>query len=131
MKIFKRTLIFTILVMFPCTSLSWGAPAINELQAIIQQGSALIGLKAPTWVDAEVVSTANVGHTVPAGAKYVLFSATNNFYACFTGTAVIPTGAVTDGSAPELNPVLREIRGIATINLIAPTSCVVTLIFYR
>ena len=71
--------------------------------------------------------------TVPTDAKMVLFSATGDFY-CDIGSAAsasIPAADVTDGSAPEINPVARGVVAGETISLIAPTSCRVMMAFYR
>lgn len=37
-------------------------------------------------------------YTVPAGAKYALITSALPFYGCLSGTAVVPTGEITDGS---------------------------------
>lgn len=67
--------------------------------------------------------------TVPAGARFVVFSATTDFYANYVTTATIP-GDVTDGTAAELNPSVRDIQGVTTISLISPAASVVTAVFY-
>jgi len=86
----------------------------------------------PTYVDARVLAANTVeSHTVPSGAKFVIFSATNNFYANFIGgTAAVPAADVTDGTAPFLNPGTVFIQGLAAISLISPAACVVTMAFY-
>ena len=127
----KKVLILGLCGVLILAGIAWAAPALKNLQAIFQQGQALIGLQAPMWVDAEVVSTADVPHTVPTGAHYVMFSGTGNFYVRYDAAAAIPAGAVTDGSAPELNPVLRDIWNVKVIHLIAPSSCVVTIATWK
>jgi hypothetical protein len=67
--------------------------------------------------------------TVPDNAKYVLFSATADFYANYTTTATVP-GDVTDGTASELNPALRILTSVTTISVIAPADCVITASFW-
>ena len=67
---------------------------------------------------------------VPDGAKYVLFSADGGFYAKVNGTAVIPAGDVTDGSAPILNPTMRTCAGVTNISVIASATRIVTAAFY-
>lgn len=67
--------------------------------------------------------------TVPAGAKYVVFSATGDFYANYSATATVP-GDVTNGSASELNPTARDVSGVATISIIAQAITIVTASFY-
>jgi hypothetical protein len=86
----------------------------------------------PTYVAARVLA-ANVAedHTVPTGAKYVVFSAScAAFYVKRGGTAAVPAGDVTDGTASELNPAGYYIVGVTTLGLIAPATCVVTMAFY-
>jgi len=67
--------------------------------------------------------------TVPAGANYVAFSATGDFYVNVGTTATVP-GDVTDGAGSELNPTIRALNGAGTISIIAPATCVVTAAFY-
>ena len=44
--------------------------------------------------------------TVPAGAKFALFSANADFFARYDGSAaVVPSSDVEDGTGSELNPV--------------------------
>ncbi len=68
--------------------------------------------------------------TVPTGAKNVIFSATADFYVRFAAAAAIPATEVADGTASILNPQLRSIDGAATIGVISPTTCIVTMEFY-
>lgn len=67
--------------------------------------------------------------TVPAGAEYVIFSATGDFYAKANGTATVP-GDVTDGTASELNPTARSCSPAGTISVISSAAVVVTAAFY-
>jgi hypothetical protein len=83
-----------------------------------------------------VTLVANVAQYIvpPAGANFVLFQASggNDFYALFgvaSGLAV-PAANITDGTAPELNPLLRQLKGTGHIGLIAVVACNVTLAFY-
>lgn len=66
---------------------------------------------------------------VPVDARYVVFSGTDNFYVAYDATATVP-GDVTDGTASELNPTMRDLKGVSSISIISPTSCVVTAAFY-
>ena len=87
-------------------------------------------------VDARVLAATTAElHTIPDGARFVVFAASALFYAKF-GTslvaAAIPAADVTDGSAPEMNPEARQIPSGAThISLIAPAATIVTLSFYK
>jgi len=83
----------------------------------------------PTWVDAVYCTAASTAYayTVPTWAHYVMLSGNSPFYAAFetqlTGvTAIIPTGAVTSGAAPFLNPVLVPVTGGSTISFISATA---------
>jgi len=84
------------------------------------------------WIDARVLAANTAeAHTVPTGATHVVFSGTADFYVKYGGTAAVPAADVTNGSASELNPVAREIRGITSIGLISAATCIVTMCFYK
>ena len=58
-----------------------------------------ITVKFPLWVDAIVLgSAAAESYTVPAGAGYALITANLPFYGCVSGTAVVPTTEITNGT---------------------------------
>ncbi len=91
-----------------------------------------LSLDAPDYVDSVETSGSAVQFTVPAGARYVVFSAADNFAAAYGAnpTAALPSGsAVTDGSGSELNPAVRRLDGIAKISVIG--SCQITLSYYE
>lgn len=74
--------------------------------------------------------------TVPSGATVAVFSATDNYYVLVNGqTAAVPT--VTDTSfpspntVPDLNPAILSVTAGTICSVIAPTSCVVVINFYR
>lgn len=92
----------------------------------------MTGIEGQGFVDYRVLAadTPEV-HTVPTGAKYVLFKATGNFYANFGAAGAVPAADVTDGSGSLLNPELRSIDGAATIGLEAPATCIVCLEFFK
>lgn len=88
--------------------------------------------RMPDYVDARVLAASvNEDHTVPADAKYVIFSAEADFYAKKGGTATIPGADVTDGTASELNPAGYDIEGVTTIGLISGVGQTITMAFYR
>ena len=87
----------------------------------------------PTYIDVRVLGVAtNEDHTVPSGAKWVVFSANcAAFYVKRGGTAAVPAGDVTDGSGSELNPSGYFVDGVSTLGLISPAACIVTMAFYK
>lgn len=89
-------------------------------------------LSRPGWVDARVLAANTAeAHTVPTGATHVVFSGTADFYVNYGAAAAVPAADVTDGSASELNPVAREIRGVTSIGLISAATCIVTMAFFN
>lgn len=82
-------------------------------------------------IDAAVLA-ANVAEsfTVPAKAKLVVFSSTATFYLNTRGTAVVPGNDITDGSAPEFNPIVRVVSPGDTLSLIASAACIVMMAYY-
>lgn len=88
---------------------------------------------APTYVQARVLAAgASETITLPAGTKFVIFSATCNFYAKNGASAAVPAADVTDGTASELNPAAWYFTNASTqVTVIADTaSCVVTASAY-
>jgi len=94
-------------------------------------GNNLFALPYPDYVlcRALAASTAE-SMTVPNGASFAVFSATADFYANYTTTATVP-GDVTDGTASELNPSVRDIKGVSTISIISAGTPIVTVAFYK
>lgn len=68
--------------------------------------------------------------TVPAGAQYVIFSCTVNFY-CRSTTAAVPAADITDGSAAELNPAGYHVSAGDVLAVISPEAGVLTAAFYE
>lgn len=90
---------------------------------------------ASDYIDVRVLAAATAErHTIPSGAKYVVFSADGPFYAKFGDsgvTAAIAAADVTDGTGSTVNPEAREIpSGVTHISLIAVAATVVSLSFY-
>lgn len=100
-------------------------------QANITDAIHSFSVQAPTYIDARVLAaTTNESHTIPSGAKWVVFSADGDFYALVGGTAAIPGADVTDGTASQLNPTVWYLEGETAIGLIASATRVVTMAFY-
>lgn len=71
--------------------------------------------------------------TVPVLEEYVLFSVSggNDFYMKFVNSSIaVPSANATNGTAPELNPLLRSCAGKTYISLVSGAACNVTLAFY-
>jgi hypothetical protein len=104
---------------------------MKPLKAISAYGQTLIGLRSSDHIDHRVLAAGVAeSHTVPTGAKYVVFSGTDDFYVNIGGTAAVPSGDVTDGSGSMINPGLRSIEGKTTISLISAAANVITMEFY-
>jgi hypothetical protein len=89
-------------------------------------------LDAPDYVN-HYSLTANTAKavTVPANATIAYFACTNPFYASYTGTAVVPGADVTNGTGNELNPTVRNVRGVTTVSVISAVDSKFTVAFYR
>lgn len=90
-------------------------------------------IPAPGYIDARVLAASTAeDHTVPSGMKFVVFSATADFYARYDATAAVPAADNELGTASELNPTARSLTGVSSISLISPTANnVVTMAFYK
>ena len=67
--------------------------------------------------------------TVPSGAEFVIFTATNDYYVNYDTTAAVPTGTISQAGG-ELNPILRYIGETSVIHIISPYTTYITLGFY-
>ena len=93
--------------------------------------SATQAIPQSNYIDARVLAADTAeSPEVPAKAKIVLFSSTGNFYLNTRAAAVIPSGDIIDGSAPELNPIARTVSPGDTLSVIAPAACIVILAYY-
>ncbi|MBJ7413854.1 MAG: hypothetical protein JHC88_00025 [Niveispirillum sp.] len=69
--------------------------------------------------------------TVPSWAQTMTMAATVDFWVQYGGAAaVIPTVAIIDGSAPELNPIGRQITGGSTLSVISAAAGHIAICFY-
>lgn len=82
----------------------------------------------PQYVDNYVLA-ANVAETatVPAGAEYVVISATTPVWVRRDNTAAIPGGDVTDGTGSAYKPATYAVDGVTSLSLIAPAASKVSL----
>ncbi len=87
----------------------------------------------PDFIDAVVLATPGtaVSYTVPADTRWLVFSATEDFYSNPNGTAVEPSANITDGSGSELNPVGCVVKGGETISFVASAVCKITISVYK
>lgn len=84
-----------------------------------------------SYVDA-LVLTAGVAQTVtvPAWARFVLFSRENPIYVRRNATATVPSVSVLDGTASEMDPDFRAVSGGDTLSIVSAYVGKVTLAFY-
>ena len=95
------------------------------------RGSITYGRPVSDTVNARSLSAgAAETETVPAGAHFVIFSATGDFYAKTNGAAAVP-GDVTDGTASELNPSMWTLTGVTTISVISEATTKITFTYYK
>jgi len=89
------------------------------------------GIGSSDYIDAAFLAATVEGTaTVPARAGLVIMTATADFYFRYGATVAIPAADVTDGSAGELNPMVRMVEAAAVLHFISPWACVVTLAYY-
>jgi len=96
-------------------------------------GEGTFAIPSPDYVSSFTLSAGVAKDvTIPANGNICIFSATDDFYAAYGGTtATLPVGDVDDGTAFELNPVIRNVSRQATLSIISPTSSnQVTISFY-
>ena len=113
--------------------LAQAAPAMGQLKLtrVLPDGAlaGASGIVPATWTDA-IVMTANNGVTYnpPPGAVFALISCNGNVYVSFgTTVAAVPAASITNGSAPTLNPSLRNIAGITVMGFISASNAVCTI----
>jgi hypothetical protein len=94
-------------------------------------GNPSFAIDGSDTIHARHMTTSAETHTVPAGANFVVFSANQDFYVRWNGTAAIPVADVTDGTGSELNPTVRRVVAGKTFSIIgSAASTVVTMAFY-
>lgn len=88
---------------------------------------------APTYVDARVLAAStSETQTIPTSSRFVVFSATCDFWAKPGSSAAVPAADTSDGSAAELNPSAWSITSSMTqITVISSVVCTVTMAFYK
>lgn len=122
-------------------------PTVNTMNVVEQGGRSFVDLEG--WTDvvsltAGVASSYNLAAArtamgLPAGESLlVIFEADGIFYMNPYGTAAVPSGSTSNGTASLFSPNQRFINGIAgdgsainTLSLIAPAATNVTMSFYK
>lgn len=132
-----KRIILASLVLLCGILASQGAPAQSNfsIPADTARRYASNIRSAPVYIDVrQLAATVAETHTLPAGTKFVIFSADCNFYARPGASAALPAGDVTNGTGSELNPAAWYFANAATatqqITVIAATACNITLSAY-
>jgi hypothetical protein len=85
----------------------------------------------PKYVNAYVLAAGVATPvTIPTGARIAVFSSNTNFYVNWLTTAAVPSANITDGSAPELNPVARDVSRYSSFSVVSPDACVLTIAYF-
>ena len=113
--------------------LAQAAPAMGQLKIVrvLPDGApaSSSGIAPATWTDA-IVLAANTPATYnpPPGAVFALITCNGNVYVTFgTTVSAVPASSITNGSAPTLNPSLRNINGITTMGFISASIAICTI----
>lgn len=108
------------------------ALSIPENSPATKNGPQTLFKPLPTHIDAMSLGVATAeNYTVPTNAKYLVLSATGDFYVRSSGTAAVPAAEITDGSGSDLNPVGYVVDGGETLSFISPAATVVTIAAYK
>jgi len=125
--------IFVVLMMI--STMAFAVTVGPMINAYSSDRDSMIGVVYPQWVDAIVlVANTAVTYYIPTGtnkatANYLMFSSSGgaDFYVSYSITAAVPGTSITNGTAPELNPLLRCVSGLTAVSIIAPVGCVLTI----
>lgn len=83
------------------------------------------------YIDAYVMAPGEAQTiTIPTGARIAIFNSSANFYVNWQAAAAEPTNNITDGSGPELNPMVRDVSDYSSFSMVAPDACVVTIAYF-
>lgn len=105
--------------------------AVNPLVITLDKNAnTLFALPRPGYVNSVSLSASTAESiTVPNGARFAVFSATGDFYVNYSTTATVP-GDVSDGTASELNPSVRDVYGLSSFSVISAGTPIITVAFY-
>lgn len=104
----KVFLILLMLFLIPTFSFA----EMSQLKTVkeLPSGTSLIGITPATYIDAMVLTADTpAAYTIPTGAVNVLINCTGDVWVRFGDAGAVPSTDVTDGTASELNPALRNI----------------------
>jgi hypothetical protein len=107
---------------------------MKSLSPYVHESGVVTIYEVSDYVNTYIPDGAAVTVTVPALAKFAVFTGTGNFWVDFSlgGTAVLPTVQVTDGTASVMNPSVRRLPpDQPTFSIIAQGTTVVQIAFYR
>jgi hypothetical protein len=99
-------------------------PQSNYIDALVFSGAGNAADNIPTYTDANgVIWQPNfVLIGAPAGV---------NFFCSLSGTAGVPGASVSNGTASEQNPLIRQIpKGATGVSIAVSAACIVTLSYY-
>lgn len=90
----------------------------------------------PRYVNAMVLGGAGAeSYTVPTGSKFCVITSALPFYGCVTGTAVVPTTEITDGTGSfyVASGMQCKLEGGTTLSVIRGTaaSTIITIAHYE
>lgn len=92
----------------------------------------IFGIEWPRHVFSSVLTAnTNKSFTVPTDAAFVLFSANGDFYVGYDEAATVPSGDTVDGTAHEMNPGVRYISGLTTVQVISEAAINITLQWFK
>jgi hypothetical protein len=99
-------------------------PQSNYVDALVFSGAGNAADTIPTFTDAN--GTVWYPNFVMIGAP-----AGVNFFCSLSGTAAVPGANISNGTASEQNPVIRQIpRGTTAISIAVSAACIVTLSYF-
>lgn len=99
---------------------------------IIRQAISDLIPKAPGPDDVDAMFLGSAGtaetYTVPAGANILFINGTAAYWMRRNGTATIPTGEVTTGTAPALNVATCQVAPGDTLSFVSSTAnCIISI----
>lgn len=102
---------------------------MKQLSVDSRHGDSLFAIEPSDNINALMLDGADASITVPAGAGYAVFAATDDFYMKLGSAAAIPGADITNGTGSELNPTVRRVAPGDVIHCIGAAG-VVTISFY-